>query len=239
MQWHTEGRRLRPGLDDGNPTKPSKGTSKKRKLSNAIEPPAKTDTDTTAAEAAAPKILPGECLSDFGARVDQALPLANLRATEKQAGANIPGVRERVLTRHNKRLARVQREWREQERRRKKRQEDEEEEMMDEKEQREVLWEGVGGKEKKGKGDDEDPWRGLEEKRKEAKQRNLQDVVQAPPQLKRVESKFKEFGGVGVDVRDVPGSVGSLRKREEVRVARRATIEAYREMLKGRAVKAM
>ena len=235
MQWHTQGKRLRPGLDEGKPT------GKKRKPSESIEPPAKSDT----LAAAAPTIQPGERLSDFGARVDQALPLAHLRQTEKQTSVKIPGVRETVLTKHNKRLARMQREWRAEEQRRRERREDEDEEDEEEREETEMLWEGVKvqGK-RKGRGGDveEDPWQALEGKRKEARQRNLQDVVKAPPQLKRVDSKFsREDGGmgVGVDVRDVPGSVGSLRKREEVGEARRATIDAYREMMKGRAVKAV
>ena len=69
-------------------------------------------------------------------------------------------------------------------------------------------------------------------------ERNLQDVVQAPPQLlKTVQSKLKVVGGGGgaaVNVGNVPGRVGSLRKREEMGEARRRVIEGYRQKM-GRA----
>jgi hypothetical protein len=64
-------------------------------------------------------------------------------------------------------------------------------------------------------------------------------VVQAPPQLKKIKSKFKEVvGGVSVDVGNVPGSVGSLRKREEMAEAGRRVIEGYRKRM-GRGVESV
>jgi hypothetical protein len=242
MQFHTLGKRLPKGLDDGN-IQPKKN-NKKRKLDTADTP------DTVAAipepsqqPQQIPKILPGERLSDFAARVDQALPIAGLRTTDKQRASKVPGLKERT-TKHNKRLERMQNEWREMERRRKEKLEEEMDELEDEREEQDFLWNGVGSKttkkekQKKSRGgdpnadDDEDPWRVLEKSRAEAKQRNLQDVVQAPPQLKKVKNKFKEVsGGVGVDVENVPGSVGSLRKREEMGEARRKVIEGYRKRM--------
>ena len=248
MQFHTLGKRLPRGLDDGT-TQPGK-KSKKRKLDTA-------DLSATAAEileeplqgsVSIPKILPGERLSDFAARVDQALPIAGLRGTDKQRAAKVPGLKERS-TKHNKRLERMQREWREVERRRREKREEEVDELEDEREEQGMVWDGVGGNRKRRKGtgrsaeggEDEDPWKALEKSRADAKQRNLQDVVQAPPQLTKVKRKFKEVGGggggggggdvVGVDVGNVPRSVGSLRKREEMGEARRMVIGRYRKRM--------
>jgi len=248
MQFHTLGKRLPKGLDDGN-TEPEK-EKRKRKLETANTPGTATAIpEPTEQPQPIPKILPGERLSDFAARVDQALPITGLRSTDKQRAAKVPGLKERT-TKHNKRLERMQNEWRETERRRKEKLEEEMDELEDEREEQGLLWNGVGSKaskkEKKkpkksrvgghGGDDNEDPWKVLEKSRAEAKQRNLQDVVQAPPQLKKVKSKFKEVGGgVGVDVGNVPGSVGSLRKREEMGEARRRVIEGYRKRM-GRGV---
>jgi hypothetical protein len=243
MQFHTLGKHLPKGLDDGN-TQPKKN-NKKRKLDTADTP----DTVTAIPEPSQqprpiPKILPGERLSDFAARVDQALPIAGLRTTDKQRASKVPGLKERT-TKHNKRLERMQNEWRETERRRKEKLEEEMDELEDEREEQDFLWNGIGSKaatkkrKQKSRGggpsadDDEDPWKVLEKSRAEAKQRNLQDVVLAPPQLKKVKSKFKEVGGgVGVDVGNVPGSVGSLRKREEMGEVRRKVIEGYRKRIR-------
>jgi hypothetical protein len=246
MQFHTLGKRLPKGLDDGNTESEKK--KKKRKLDTADTPGTATSIPEPSEQPPQPipKILSGERLSDFAARVDQALPITGLRSTDKQRAAKVPGLKERT-TKHNKRLGRMQNEWRETERRRKEKLEEEMDELEDEREEQDLLWNGVGSKASKKKkkqkksrvgghggddDDDEDPWKALEKSRAEAKQRNLQDVVQAPPQLKKVKSKFKEVGGgVGVDVRNVPGSVGSLRKREEMGEARRRVIEGYRKRM--------
>ena len=247
MQFHNLGKRLPKGLDDGT-AQPGKKNSKKRKLDTAgipatqeVPPPVQTHPQT-------PRILPGERLADFAARVDQALPMTGLRGTDKQRAAKVPGLKERT-TKHNKRLERMQKEWRAAETRRQEKREEEMDEREDEREEQGLLWNGVGnsGKRRKGAksggkgaedggaGDDEDPWKALEKSRADTKQRNLQDVVQAPPQLLRTvrRSTFKEVGGggVGVDVGNVPGRVGSLRKREELGEARRTVIEGYRKMM--------
>lgn len=245
------GKRLPKGLDNGN-TEPEK-KKKKRKLDTADAPGTATAIPELSEQPPLPipKILPGERLSDFAARVDQALPIVGLRSTDKQRAAKVPGLKERT-TKHNKRLERIQNEWRETERRRKEKLEEEMDELEDEREEQDLLWNGVGSKASKkkkkqkrsrvgghGGDDDEDPWKVLEKSRAEAKQRNLQDVVQAPPQLKKVKSKFKEVsGGVGVDVGNVPGSVGSLRKREEMSEARKRFIEGYRKRM-GRAAESV
>lgn len=245
LQFHTLGKRLPKGLDDGNapPSKQKKKDveGKKHKLdsSNTTTVPEPTPAEPNLT---IPKILPGERLSDFAARVDQALPLSGLRSTDKQRAAKVPGLQERT-TKHNKRLARMQAEWREAERRRKEKREEEMDELEDVREEHGLLWNGVASTSKKKKrrrgndDDDEDPWKALEKAKADAKQRNLQDVVQAPPQLVQVTSKFKEVvtggggGGVGVDVGNVPGRVGSLRKREAVGAVRREVIDAYRRKM--------
>ena len=233
MAFHTLGKRLPSGLDDGSAEK--KG--KKRKLNDNMKTTANattTEPPTPALPPPPPKIQPGERLSDFAARVDQALPISGLRGTDKQRALKVPGLKEKT-TKHNKRLERMQKEWREEEARRKARREEEVEELEDEREERGEtgLWaDNKRGKKRKNALDGEDPWKALEKTRAEAKQKNLQDVVQAPPQLKKVKSKFKDVGGgVGVDVGNVPGSVGSLRKREEMGEARREVIEGYRRMM--------
>ena len=55
--------------------------------------------------------------------------------------------------------------------------------------------------------------------------------MQAPPQLTVVpKRRFKER----TEVDDVPRSVGSLRKREELGEVRRGVVEGYRRLMEGR-----
>ena len=249
MRWNTEGVRLPKGLDDGIDRRPSK----KRKRANDDETTAKV-VDT---KAEAPKIMPGERLSDFAARVDQALPLSNLASlnTRKDGKPLDPALAKTLKarpTKHNKRLLRMQKEWREEEARRKAKREEELEENEEKIEQQGNLWEGIGqgvssSKKKKRKGasaaiaglegDDDDPWAELTRKKREAtKQRNLQDVVQAPPELdhRKAIGKGRIFRDVVVDVENVPATVGSLRKREEIANKRREVIEQYRQKRGGK-----
>ena len=115
------------------------------------------------------------------------------------------------------------------------------------------LWDGVvgagAGRKRKGKRDaggnaangggvdGDDPWAGLARRREETWQRNLQDVVTAPPELdlKAVgHRRLKERSAVGgalVDVANIPGRVGSLRKREELGRVRRDVIAEYRRRM--------
>ncbi|EXJ78633.1 hypothetical protein A1O1_09034 [Capronia coronata CBS 617.96] len=215
------------GLDDGNYTK------KKKAKVKASQPDGDGDGDTktkvpgsAAASASIPtptpstttpsndlKILPGERLSEFAARVNQSLPLSSIPKQTTRV-AKIPGLEnlKTPLTKHNKRLARLQSEWRATEARLRAKLEDESEELADQREEDEIVWLGAGidknaGSKKKKKGkkgkygnddDDVDPWKQLERKRSEegelGRQRNLQDVVQAPPVLKGVKNIFKDKG---------------------------------------------
>ena len=194
MAFQTTGKRV-SGLDDGTKTQ-----AKKRKGKEAT---------TEGAAAAAPtqhsappplstlQIKPGERLSDFALRVDQSLPLSLIT---KQTNRNLPAdLKERAkLTKHNKRLARMQADWRKTESKLKDREADEEDDLEDQKEEDNLLWSGIGsGKRKKGKlkdVGDEDPWKELEKKRKDTKQKSLQDVVVAPPVLGKVKNIFKIKG---------------------------------------------
>jgi hypothetical protein len=245
LNFQRTGKRPTHTLDDGTI---QKGKKRKREaedaakaVGKATDMPANT-SETPTAEPPKMKILPGERLADFAARVDQTLPITGLKT--KGHSSKIPGVRtEERKTKHNRRLERIQKEWREEETRRKEKLEEAMEEEEKDAERQERLWDGfkAGGskktKKKKGdklgsdQGDDEDPWAELEDRKQDTKQKNLQDVVKAPPRLKGVKSNLKHYGTVGVDVRNVPGSVGSLRKREELGATRRSVIDEYRKMI--------
>lgn len=243
LRWSNEGKKLPKGLDDGNDRRPNK----KRKHT--------TEEDVNATERrkkAAPKILPGERLSDFAARVDQALPLSSLaslnsRKDGKPLDPALKNIVKERSTKHNKRLLRMQKEWREEDARRKVKREENAEENEEKVEEDGLLWHGIGQKRKKRKGGsttitgldgaDDDPWAELTRQKREAtKQRNLQDVVQAPPQLdhRNAIGKGRIFRDVVVNVENVPTSVGSLRKREEVATKRREVIEQYRQRRGGK-----
>lgn len=208
------------GLDDGTSTKKKKSKTKTSQTGTS-------DNDTTNTNpsnaAVAPehttstpfnnlKILPGERLSEFAVRVNQSLPLSSIPKQTTRI-TKIPGLEnlKTPLTKHNKRLARLQSEWRATEERLRAKREEEIEELADQREEEEIVWLGAGidassnGKKKKKKkgrkgGDDDDddldPWKQLERKRLEegelGRPRNLQDVVQAPPVLKSVKNIFKE-----------------------------------------------
>lgn len=218
---------------------------------------------------APPKILPGETLANFALRVDQTLPLSSM---SRSTNANLPDDLKAKLkksqrtTKHNKRLQKMQADWRATEAKLREKEEEDDDERDEQREEHDLLWASVRsardmrkGKKKKraAKGvnggiDDDDPWKELEKRRREeTKQKNLQDVVKAPPVLKKIKSKFKvrredldtlgggskgDFGGDDgfgdalVDVSNVPNAVGSLRRREELNQTRRAVIEGYRQM---------
>lgn len=191
-----------------------------------------------------PKILPGEKLSDFAARVDRELPLATMTKSGKPAG--LEGVSERKRTKHEKRLRRLQRGWREEEAKIREREEEEREEReadMEEELHMWKQWENEAGTKKKKKGpakkrgngadpdDDPDPWAKLNKRDRSERPANPFDVVQAPPQLMKPKQKFKVRDGAKVDVADVPAAVGSLRRREELAGERRTIVEEYRRLM--------
>lgn len=221
------------GLDDGTTRR-----AKKAKLSQSlttevpIHAPSKEKIDI-------PKIMPGESLADYSARVDQALPVGGLARKGK---VKIEGIKERQ-TKTEKRLHKMYASWREEEARRKEKLEEAQEEEQDAEDEREAalgkeavrLPEGKKGKRRRMVGeteDDGDPWAVLSERREKPK--GLHDVVQAPPNFKAVpKEKFKVRNGAKVNVDNVPTAAGSLKRREELSGARRDVIERYRAMMKG------
>ncbi|KAL2829252.1 hypothetical protein BDW59DRAFT_159243 [Aspergillus cavernicola] len=242
-----------------------KSTTKKKKkvpstATSTTPTPTQTQTETTekkAATAATPKILPGEKLSDFAARVDREMPLSAMkRSSNPSASGDTTKSRDQRTTKHEKHLRRLQAQWREDDVRIKEREaaeREEREEDMDEQLQLWKKWEvdagkkkknpnanaGTNGKKKKGGGggggseggvddDGPDPWAKLKKSRAAV---NPFDVAQEPPQLKKPKEKFKVRGGAKVDVANVPASMGSLRRREELASERRNIVEEYRRLM--------
>ncbi len=126
-------------------------------------------------------------------------PLAVEGERASTTRSNVPGIKER-LTKHNRRLHRMQAEWRATEQKLQERREDKAADEEDQEEEETLLWAGVEAVKRKKKGkvkgsasgvDDEDPWKVLDRKRKDTQQKNLQDVVVAPPVLPRVKNMFK------------------------------------------------
>ncbi|KAL8736921.1 MAG: hypothetical protein Q9181_002200 [Wetmoreana brouardii] len=228
------------GLDDGNI--PSKNNKKRKR--DAVD----TEAEDTM-KPAVPKILPGEHMVDFAARVDQSLPVAGLVNRGKSVEKGPDGVEERQ-SRMEKRMQRMQKAWREVEARRKAKlaAAKEEAEVEDDFDDQGVISSGarVFGKSKKGKrrkdrgdgggeSEDEDPWAvvAANRKREQEEKENrtgglvgLHDVVQAPP-------KFSKLPKVKMDVVDVVKK-GGLKKQAELSEARRQVVEGYRQMMKER-----
>jgi hypothetical protein len=226
------------GLDNGDTPK-----TKKRKLGSDAPAPSKpTKVVAKDVPAPTPKIMPGERLSDFHQRVNQALPVSGLA----RKGKKVEGVKEK-LTKHNKKLAKLQKGWREEEARLREKEEEARELAEEEQDEQDLLWEDKtavlpGKKGKKGKrrkvvgeedDSDGDPWEKLEASREQRK--GLHDVVQAPPVFTvKPREKFKVRNGARAEVGDVPNSAGSLRRREELGEERRSVIEQYRALMEGK-----
>lgn len=227
------GQRLRSGLDDGEAKKAKK---KARKVAEAEATISSAQSDG----AEKLKILPGERLDQFAARVNQALPVGGLSRKGKAVEGDAPR-----RTKTEKRLHRMYAEWREQDAKRREREEEFQEEQEEKDEELQTEYGGqpiklqAEGKKAKRKrmlteaGDNEDPWAVLKAKRDAPK--GLHDVAQAPPELKVVpKEKFKVKDNAKIEVANVPGKSGSLKRREELGEARREVIERYRAMMKGK-----
>ena len=233
----------RSGHDDG--LRPSK----KRKLnpstttSSAI--PATPSTQTPHPSESL-KILPHEPLSHFAARVDTALPFSTLAKSRSSVDdPALKGIDKGRKTKTEKKMQRMQREWREADRRRREKvveRGEEGEGVVDERgvEEMGVEIEGIGGAQESGKGNKKgkrkrggqeqgegDLWREVELKRgKEGMGPlvGLHDVVSAPPRFGK--GRMGDKGG-SVGVRD-----GGLKRQVEMGEARRSVVEGYREMMK-------
>jgi hypothetical protein len=219
----------RSGLDDG------RVTSKKQKRA-AESADATSETLPDAPAASVPKIMPGERMADYSARVDAALPVSGLI----NKGKSLPGVKKQQ-TKMEKRMQRMQHEWRIVDARRKEeraaeRQRLEDEEMDATRGSMRLLLGGRKGKRRSGRVED-DPWAAVGQNRKDQAVGGLvglHDVVQAPPRFAKPKAKFKIRNGAQVDVLDVPAAAGSLRRREELGRARRSVVDGYRQMMKAR-----
>ena len=200
-----DGKKIGGGLDNGQPPK------KKRKQAPVER--SKTDSDL-------PKIKPGETLAQYGIRIDQALPLSSLPKTNINPNTTMPAdliekeKKAKAMTKHNKRLLRLQTDWRKTEAKLKDKEAEEAEENVEKIEQDKLLWDEVKTTGKKGKKKvvDDDPWRELEKKRRmeEGRKRGsgfaltAKDQVQAPPEfnVKKL-NPFKqkhEHGGISMKV---------------------------------------
>ncbi|EAW14464.1 uncharacterized protein ACLA_075020 [Aspergillus clavatus NRRL 1] len=270
MQFQTRGKPS-SAPDTGEPSKKRKrdatdagktGAARKKNtgtgaMSAPAPTPAAAPAPTPSAEQAKPtpkpKILPGEKLSDFAARVDREMPISGMKRSGKPGAADMPKLREERRTKHEKHLRRLQEGWRKDEVKILEREAAEREEREAEMEDQLELWKqweteaGRGKAKKKGaaarrqkkKGknddgvdvdDDPDPWAKLK-KRDSANKANPLEVVQAPPQLTKPKEVFKVRGGAKVDVANVPNAVGSLRRREELAGERRTIVEEYRRLM--------
>ncbi|KAL9087815.1 MAG: hypothetical protein Q9159_003411 [Coniocarpon cinnabarinum] len=143
-----------------------------------------------------PRILPHERLSDYGARIDASLPLSGLQKRGRQPIQVGKKILKQPQTRIEKKIQRMQDEWRAAAAKRKEREEaeaDERELEELEKQEHRVTDElegafggaaagGRGGGKKKAKRREEDPWAVLEGRRRV--QKALGDVVERPPDLK-------------------------------------------------------
>lgn len=260
MAWHNEGKKLPSGLDNGD----SQRRKKKQKNVAAAEKEEEEDGDggdglgggaqgqgqgkgkekgrlSSADAEGTPKIRPGESLAEFAVRVDQALPLSALPKSNTNPNAHLPedlrAKSTQKLTKHNKRLARVQSEWRRVEAKLRAKEEEEAEENEEKMAEEKLLWDGVklGKKRKKGAKaiDDDDPWKELERKRLDSKQKNVRDVVEAPPVLPGIKNMFKEKAERQLAMPLVSSSKDrngkKVRSRDEIAEVRRtAILEAER-----------
>jgi hypothetical protein len=244
----------RSGLDDGLVK------TKKQKRQELLAAKAATEQDNEDKPVVQPqpkpakaelRIQPGESMFEFKARVDQALPLSGLA----KSGKKVAGVSDHRITKHERKLKRLQKGWREEEVRIRDKELEERELAEEEEDEQKLLWEdktsdlptttttnGKTRKVKKGKrkllagevdNGSEDEWEALN--RKKDTRKGLHDVVSAPPEFTRTPREiFKVKNGAGAKVGNVPNAAGSLRKREELGEERKTIIDTYREIMAAR-----
>lgn len=249
-------------LDNEKPNRKRKRTTEDAAVSGARSNKIPKVQQETTNSLKAPKILPGEKLSDFAARVDQALPLSGVTRKGGNKGdskidADIRNLREHRQTKHEKRLLRLQTQWREEEaklREKEAAEREEKEAEYDEVAETWKQWEDEAGKGKKkgkkgtkkkrrkggataegalseGSDSDGDPWAKLNKKKRASRPMNPFDVAQAPPEkLTKVREIFKVRGAT-VDVANVPTASGSLRRREELASHRQTIVDEYRRIM--------
>jgi hypothetical protein len=241
----------RSGLDDGLVQTKKQKRAAALAASSASDEQKQLTTKTAEAEAKAiPKIQPGESMAEFSQRVDAALPLAGINKTTKK----VAGAPDRRITKHEKRLKRLQAGWREEEARIRDKEDEARELAEEDEDEAAALWEDKtadldegtklrpNGKKAKKKtkrkmvvgevDDSDDEWEKLQRRRESQKQKGVHDVVSAPPTFTRVPREiFKVKNGAKVNVNNVPTAAGSLRKREELGEERKTIIDTYRELM--------
>ncbi|KAJ4362519.1 hypothetical protein N0V83_010613 [Neocucurbitaria cava] len=239
------GVKKRSGLDDGH-IKTKKQKKAEQKAIGDAEQENTSKSEVQAQPKAVLKIQPGESMAEFRARVDQALPLSGVA----KAGKRVAGVSDHRVTKHERRLKRLQKGWREEEARIREKEMEEKELAEEEQDELDAMWEdkksdlpattnGKKSKKKKNKrklvvgeidNNSEDEWEALKRNRDERK--GLHDVVSAPPTFDKVPREiFKVKNGAGAKVGNVPNAAGSLRKREELGEERKTIIDTYRELM--------
>jgi hypothetical protein len=240
------GKKLPKCLDDG--VKPTK-KQKKAAAENAANKEDKyKEAKSQAPQVEMPRIMPGEKMSEFSARVDAALPISGLINKTGRGGKDPLGLKV-ARTKTEKRMHRMYDEWREQDKKIKEKRQ-EALELAEEEEDEEdggVKWKvdmemAASNSKKKGKGKkgkvlgevddgDDDPWAAVAKARNEGP-RKLNDVAEAPPQFKKLPREIFKAGGARVMVDGVPKAAGSLRRREELGEVRKSIVEGYRQMMK-------
>ena len=189
----------RPRPEDVTSTSEKADTNKKRKISNDGPAHASTAESIQPGRNAIelPRIQPHERLSDYGARIDASMPIAGLQKRGNMPITISGKTFKQPQTRTEKKMQRMQAEWRAMAEKRKEKAEAEADERESEELEKEsyrvadeVVGERVGGK-KRGKrgGKEDDPWAILESRRKV--QKGLGDVVQRPPDLGVLRGKLK------------------------------------------------
>ncbi|KAL1996499.1 hypothetical protein VTN49DRAFT_8099 [Thermomyces lanuginosus] len=141
MQWQKTGK-IPKGLDDPDV---NNKRGKKRKRGE------KDDEDGKEEEKPALKIMPGEKLSDFAARVDQALPLSGMKKSQRPASKEFADIREGRITKHEKKLRKLQKHWREEEARLREKEAEERDLKETEEQEIEDMWRKWGIDPKTGK----------------------------------------------------------------------------------------
>ena len=218
-------------MDNG---RPQPTTGQKRKRNAGTETRTNAGTQDENVEKPVLKIQPGERLTDYAARVDQALPVAGLIAKNNKAD----GMREQRKTKHEKKLQRLVNNWKAEEAKRIEKVQEEWDEAEEQEDENDAIWEAQnagfadGKKGKKGKkGKEDDPWAELKKKRDRPK--GVFDVVQAPPQFTKTPKEFKIKDGAKIGVSSVPNA-GSIRRQEILAETRADVIARYREMMQAK-----
>ena len=179
-------------------------------------------------------------MSEFATRVNMALPLSGVA---KKGGRlkDVAGLKQNQ-TRLERKMQKMQQEWRKEEERIQAKRIEELEDREDGDYDVDLAGqEKVKSGRRKGKrsrisrgaaGDDhDDPWGVVRLARDEPRQ-GLHDVVQAPPKF--THKTFRVTDGARVEVENIPKMAGSLRRREELGLARESVVEGYRRMMRGK-----